>query len=291
MTHDAEPLAFRDEGEGWHLRARRMLALRAALVLLAGGLIAVAVRVGPDHAGSAAYLLLLALALVLAVPARRVRRPAPPRLIEAPQGRGLLLPLRAASLTGIAAPGLLAAACWLAPLLVVTAPWRGPLDDLPSRAGAALGLLVAVGAGALAALAAHAGVRSRLATDRGIVLLPDRVLLRTQRHPLSLAWDDLRSVRAHWTRVRGFGDAVSSPEDLVQSWLTFEVGADAPAGARPLAAVSRQPHPTLDARSVGTDPDVALALCRHYLAHPEHRGELATEQSVVRATSLSTGAR
>ncbi len=59
----------------------------------------------------------------------------------------------------------------------------------------------------------------------------------------------------------------------------------------PWSGLSRQPHPALDVRTRGVAPGTALALCRHYLAHPEDRAELRGEAGVQRARAVADASR
>ncbi len=142
------------------------------------------------------------------------------------------------------------------------------------------------GLGLLLAISAVRALRSRTARERGILLMPDVVVLRAQPRPVWFPWDDVVAVRAHWTRARGIGDSWASPDDLVSNWLTFEVREGAASGRSPLAAVSRQPHPSVDVRLVASDPLTVLELCRFYRDHPQRRDELGGPRAVQRSLSL-----
>lgn len=289
MSQESTPLAFADEGEGWHLRRRGLwwlwlLSGLAAVGCLAGAWLAATA----GRTAVAAFLLLPATALALLPWGRRSSTAVAARLVDAPEGRALLLPLRPASVPYLVALVCLTLAPLLLPFLATSLLTLRPTDR-PAVIAVGLGAAVCAGAAAVAGTALYGAVRSRLDSDRGVVLLPDVVVLRTQRVSVWFPWSAVQDVRAHWTRARGHSDALSTPDGLVQNWFTFVCDPDEVQGPAPWAGASRQPHPTFDATLVGLEPDVALDVCRHYASHPESRRELGGEASLQRTVGLAPG--
>lgn len=266
---DADPLRSGYAGEGWHLdplrgRVMRLLAPLGMVLLLAGaGLVA-----ADGKTVEAAFLALVAVALgVLPWGMPRAASADQSRSATVGSAAGLLLPLRPTPLAVVAALLCVAAAfLLLAGSLLAVALRRdqwlpGALALLPLAVGLSVGA-VAVG-----------GLLERRAADRGFLLTPASVQLRThtvQRVP----WEDLAGVRAHWTR-RVWG--IVAPGDQVQNWLTLELTPDAAGGARhtPIQAFSRGGGPGVRAETLAVDPHTARDLLRHYLDHPRDRARLA----------------
>ena len=109
---DPTPIAFHQEGEGWHLEPRRNRVLRFGVGALGVvGLGAGGSNLAAGEVGSGIGLLLFGAAmLTTAVMMSRRRTPLPPRHLGAAPGPGVLLPTRGGSLgavVGFAALGLL----------------------------------------------------------------------------------------------------------------------------------------------------------------------------------------
>lgn len=266
------PLTFNERGEGWHFTPKRRVLLKAgALLVLALFLAAAARELGDGDLLAAAFMTLIGFAFGV-IPFGRTTRRLSPRLYDGPSGRGLLLPTHPMKLTTLLSLGLLGA------LLLVGGIGIGVEALGDGRPGRAAGSLIGIGFGAVLAVGAYAGVRSRLAVDRGVLLTPEAVVLRTQREPITVAWSAVTGVRPHWTRfVR---EGITTPGESISNWLTFEAAAwDGVLGVAVLAGVNA---PTVDAEALAVDPERVLAICRFYLAEPEAREELATEAALAR---------
>ena len=155
--------------------------------------------------------------------------------------------------------------------------------------GAVLASVVMVGAGALFLAGAWGGVVSRRSPHRGILLTVDGVVLRTQRPPVSFPWHAVSEVRPHWHRQRTGDDLIRSVEDPIHNWLTFVADPAAVDGPNPLRGLAHTDHPTLDATKLAVGPELALQVCRFYLADGEARAELRTTAALDRVASLARG--
>jgi hypothetical protein len=278
VTDQTTPLAFNTTGTGWHLRPRRRyffvaIGLLGAAVFVFGGV--AAVRDGKYLA--AIFLLVVGVAFgLLPVPGRR--RLLPARRYDGEGGPGLLLPVHPSRVTTIAASGVIGA------VLAAAGVGMAVEGVVTGEVGQVFGALLTLLFGALLLLGAYAGVRSRMATDRGLVLTPAGVLLRTGRVQTSVPWEQVADVRAHWhRRVKG---AFTSVEEPIHNWLTFELHADATVEPDPLRVMSGSASPTMDAATLAVDPYVVLDLARFYLQHPECRAELATDAGPARLDAL-----
>jgi hypothetical protein len=279
VTDQTTPLAFNTTGTGWHLQPRRrilfvVLGLLGAAVFVLGGVAAV----NDGKYLAAGFMLVVGVAFaLLPMPANRRRLPA--RRYDGEGGPGLLLPVHPSRVATIVASGVIGTVLTVAGVgMTIEGVTTG---ELGQAFGSLLTLLLAV----LLLLGSCAGVRSRMATDRGLVLTPGGVLLRTRRVPATVAWEQVSEVRAHWhRRVKG---AFTSFEEPIHNWLTFELrdgaGATEP---DPLRVMSGTTSPTLDAATLAVDPWVVLDLARFYLHHPEARAELATDAGAARLESL-----
>lgn len=275
MSQEATPIAFNRRGDGWHLHATRVWWYRGLSLVAAAIFLAVSINAWTEGK-VVATLVLVAVGVAFAVaPYRHSSRRLPPRTVVDRGGPGLLLPVHPFSVAAIAAALVLG--------IVLGAGALVALDDavatgaLGQGVGAILGLVPA----GLLLLGGYAGIRSRIAADRGVLLLPDVVVLRTRREPVRIPWAAVREVRAHWRRrVRGY----PSPDEQISNWLTFEV-------ARPdsdaLALMSGSSSPSMDPTSFAVDADAALALIRFYLAHPDARAELGTDRALARYGELA----
>lgn len=278
MTHDATPsttpISGNDAGEGWHFAPRRRYLLAGACLLLAAILLLAGVSALREGNVLAFVLVALFAFAIGAIPFGRTRKRLPPRPYDGPEGRGLLLPIHPMRLTAMAGFFLIGLLLLLAPVMAV--------DEAPDGAGAGRLVLAVVlslfafATGVFFMLAVWGGIRSRMTPDKGILLTPERVVLRTQAEPMSFAWDDLRAVRPHWNRFRPPSDVFRSAEDPIHNWLSFEVEGGRYDGTNALAGMSGSGHPTMDAEKLAVDPDEVLRLCRHYLAHPAERMSLSS---------------
>ena len=280
MSGEGSPQPFRDAGEGWYLRPRRRLVLRAwGVVLVLAVLVGASLASRDARAGLAVYQVVVAAALVLVLLPRR-DDDRPPRTVDAPEGRGLLLPSRPASATWVLSLGALAVLVWLLPLLLAPVVDPSPGRGTPSLVAVVLAVVVCAGAGLLLALAAARGVRSRVARHDGLLLLPHGPVLRRASRVASTPWSDVRAVEARWSRPRARGDAWRVGDGPVRNWLVLERSEEAGApGAM-----------SLDVAELAVDPELALALARHYLADPDARDELDGGAALRRADRSEPGA-
>lgn len=270
---DPTPLTFNQQGEGWHLDPRRNRVVRFGVGAIGGlGLFAGAgnLLVG-DRAPGVVLLVFGALMLVVAV--RLLGRPAPqaPRHVPAQPGPGLLLPVRAGSLVAVAGFALLGVLCLIGGIgagaeMLADGEWQGVI-------GVAMGL----GLGGLFLLGSWGTAKARRTADRGILLTPDAVVLRTRAEPETIPWSELVRVRDHWGRALRVGPTM--PDDVVNNWLTFETRE--PDGD-PMSLLSGSPSPSVPVDTLGTDPHRTLEVCRHYLEHPADRPALAAPSEVQR---------
>jgi hypothetical protein len=278
VTDRTTPLAFNSSGTGWHLQPRRRfffvaLGLLGGAVFVVGGVAAA----GDGKYLAAAFLLVVGVAFAL-LPWPGSSRRLPARRYDGEGGPGLLLPVHPTRVVTIAASGVVGA------VLAAAGVGMAVEGVLTGQLGQAFGSLLTMLVGGLLLLGSYAGIRSRMAVDRGLVLTPGGVLLRTRRAPASVPWDGIADVRAHWRRrVKG---AFTSIEEPIHNWLTFELRGGATAGPDPLQVLSRTASPTMDAATLAVDPWLVLDLARFYLNHPECRAELATDAGPARLDAL-----
>jgi hypothetical protein len=274
-VREATPLAFRQEGEGWHLNPRRHRVLRFGAGAV--GVLAVVAGMGNllDGATGAGVglLVLAAVVLLVAGPVLSPRRtPLPLRHLAAEPGPGMLLPTRSGGgylgVVGFGALGafFLGAVTWTG----IDALAQGHLSGL---VGVGIGLAV----GGLFLAGALGTWRARRTADRGILLTPHGIVLRTRVDPLRLAWEDVVDVRDHWARAVRVGPTM--PDDLVDNWLSFVVR---DATADRLTALSGSASPSVPVGVLGPDPHHVLEICRHYLAHPGERPGLVDASVLAR---------
>ncbi|WP_300404461.1 hypothetical protein [Nocardioides sp.] len=285
MSVETTPLRGNEAGEGWHLRPRRRQLFAAMTVLGGVGLLVLAgLAVTQDVWWWAVPAGMAGVALSLA-PFERPT-PEPPRMFETPGVHGLLLPTHPTKATYTILFGIAAL------MLVVTPAWavatgRGePLDGVGDWAGALVGVVVLGSLTVLLVLATVAGVRSRRAPHRGVLLTVDAVVLRTQLRPVTIPWEAVRGFRPHWRRLRGYRDHFNSWEDPIRNWLSVEAEAERVAGDTPIRAFARVDEPTFDAASLALEPRLALEVCRFYLTDAGAREELGTDAALARVASI-----
>lgn len=285
MTLATTPLLGRTDGDGWHLKPRRRY-LFAAFSVLGGPLLAylgwTALQQDVVPVAVAAFVLAVPVA---AVPFER-QPSAPARTYESPTHFGLLLPVHPLKVSVIAIFVILGPLLLATPFGLVWAGTQGRLHG-GEYVGAVLASVVTVGAGLLFLAGAWGGVRSRRSPHRGILLTVDGVVLRTQQPPVAFPWHAVSEVRPHWRRQRTGNDLFLSPEDPIDNWFTFVADPALVDGPTPLSALARTEHPTLDAAKLAVDPELALAICRFYLADGEARAELRTTACLDRVASLA----
>ena len=104
-----------------------------------------------------------------------------------------------------------------------------------------------------------------------------------------LSWEEMVTVRAHWSRALQFRSRLAAPGDRILIWLTFERAptAAASAGRDALAALSGSESPTVPVESLAVDPHLTIDILRFYLANPEVRGELASDDALARIDTLA----
>ncbi|MBB6628327.1 hypothetical protein H5V45_13455 [Nocardioides sp. KIGAM211] len=278
MSDQATPIRGNRAGEGWHLEPRRRWLLLVGAVLAAALLIVpgiVAATQGKLLA--AAFCIVIGLAF-LALPFGRTRRRLPARAWTDGTEHGVLLPTHPMKVTSIAALAVLGSVLTAAGVGIgVEAVLDGTYGDL---VGAFISLLI----GLLMLLGAYAGIRSRMASDRGLLLTPAAVTLRTGRVVEVLPWTGVVAVHAHWNRrVRG---AFKSVDEQIDNWLTFQTAPGVVEGDDPLALMSGTKQPTLDAETLAMDPYVVVDVLRFYLEQPDRRTELATDAALARVADL-----
>ncbi len=301
MSEATTPLRGNERGHGWHLGARRPIALRILAPLV--GLVIVAFAVLGQVRGEAglgvAVLVVLFGAAIAAVPfALEPARDVSPRTVEGAdrsdhtdhtdhtdrsdhtESGGLLVP---SPVLGPAAVGVfsvlglafLATAVGGVVLLV-----RG---DVIERSNLGRSMPVPVGVAICVVLAALfltgvvAIVRARR-RDRGLLLTPERVVLPDGA---VIEWAAIGSIGTFWTRPGG-----SSARSPILNWFVFDVpAARAPSGSRLLErgrSLTGLDVPVLSVAATACPPPVVLELLRYYLDHPPARGELGTDRARAR---------
>lgn len=267
------PLAFRQQGEGWHLNPRRRRWLRLGTGFI--GVLGLASGMSNLAEGEAApgvgLLLFGGVMLTIAVMMSRRRTPLSPRHLPTTPGPGLMLPVRGGGLGAIVGFAVLG----LFFLVAVTAAGVVSMSegDWQGIVGIGLGL----GLGALFLVGSWGTLQARRTSDRGIVLTPEAVVLRTRKQPETIPWAELVRVRDHWGRAVRVGPTM--PDDVVRNWLTFET--HEPDGDR-LTLLSGSQSPSVPVEVLGTDPALTLQICLHYLGHPADRAELSSPSAAQR---------
>lgn len=135
--------------------------------------------------------------------------------------------------------------------------------------------VVAAVVGVLGVLAAIGFVRTRASDPQlrfGLWLWPEGLTAVLPGGAVELAWSDVSAVHQRWSRR-------SAPGALgvtVIDWIVLETRRW-PGGQR--AGVRGVP---LAISQLEADPELVLAMLRHYLAHPADRGELADGRAAGR---------
>jgi len=285
MSVDTTPLRGNEAGEGWHLRLRRRHFFAAMTVLGGLGLLvlaALAVMQGTWWWAVPAGVAGVAFALV------PFERPTPesPRMLETPDAHGLLLPTHPIKATYTILFAIVAVMLVVTPTWAVVTGRMDPLDGIGDWAGVLVGVVVLGLFAVLLVLATVAGVRSRRAPHRGVLLTVDAVVLRTQLRPVTIPWEAVRGFRPHWRRIRGYRDHVNSWEDPIRNWLSVEAAVEHVAGDTPIRAFAKVDDPTFDAASLALEPRLALEVCRFYLTDVDARQELDTDAALARVASI-----
>ena len=261
------PLAFRHQGEGWHLNPRRKRWLQLGVGFIGVlGLASGVSNLGEGETAPGVGLLLFGGALLTtAVMLSRRRTPLAPRHLPTAPGPGLVLPVRGGSLGAIVGFGALGV------LFLVAVTGAGVVTLSEGDWRGIVGIAIGLGVGALFLVGSWGTLQARRTPDRGIVLTPEAVVLRTRKEPETIPWAELVRVRDHWGRAVRVGPTM--PDDVVNNWLTFET--HAPDGDR-LTLFSGSQSPSVPVEVLGADPALTLEICRHYLGHPADRAELAS---------------
>lgn len=280
MITEGRSLLQRSTGEGWQLSPRRSSVTRVVGALV-GVAIAAAGGVSLGAGGLLPGLLLVAGGLALGwvtwslnTPGRRI----PPRITQTGAGdHGLFVPTQPNSplqVIAFAVLGLLflAGAGVLLYAVLTDSRWLN-----------LVGVVVCLAFGVVFLVGAWAALRSRAAGPPGIVIGTQAVELRNRREAVSVPWDDITAVRAHWS-----GGARRGSMNSVENWLTLELThpptgtGTTPRRKDALAAVSGTPYPTVAVRELAVDPERLLEALRFYLANPSARVELAGQAAVSR---------
>jgi len=261
------PLAFNQQGEGWHLNARRRRWLRLGIGFIGALGLASGVTnlVEGDVAPGVGLLLFGGAMLTTAVMLSRRRTPLPPHHLPTTPGPGLLLPVRGGSL------GAIVGFAGLGALFLVPVTGAGVVSLGEGDGRGIVGIAMGIGLGALFLVGSWGTLQARRTPDRGILLTPEAVVLRTRKQPETIPWAELVRVRDHWGRAVRVGPTM--PDDVVRNWLTFET--HEPDGD-PMTLFSGSQSPSVPVEMLGTDPALTLEICRHYLDHPVDRAELAS---------------
>ena len=276
MTESTTPLRFNESGEGWHLKPKRRILFYAAGLLIGAIFLFAAVAAfgdGKPVAGVVMVVIGLALGSLPFGGRRKVRQP--PRLYDG----GLLLPAKPMSVMTIASLGLIGPILVIGSIGVAVDAFRGD----GSVVGSIIGMIIGTLFGLLMCLGAYAGVKQRRAPDRGLLLTPDSLTLRTRAEPVTIPWTDLAGVRAHWTRP--IREGWTTPGESINNWISFPTQSGSSRDV--LSVMSGTPDPAMDADSLAMDPALALGVLQFYAAHPEARAELGSDQALARVDSLA----
>lgn len=201
------------------------------------------------------------------VPFERNRDRLPPRTVTVDGERGLLLPIhppKVSTVLAMATVGVVLLGGAVA-AVVVGVQDRKPWGYVLGAMLAALALLCALGV--------RGSVRIRRAADRGILLLPEAVVLRTGSRTTRLPWAEIAGFRDHWSRP-GRKILWTEITDDVDNWLTVEPVPGATWERDPRHPLTGTPNPTVEATTLAVDPGEALATLRLHLARPELRPQL-----------------
>ncbi|KQW47952.1 hypothetical protein ASC77_16235 [Nocardioides sp. Root1257] len=280
MTAEPTPLRFRQRGEGWHLDPRRNLLFKAAgLLVLVALLVAASGWLAAGHPLQALGLAVAGAALGV-IPFDRTTRRLPARTVVLDGQPGLLVPTHPAKRSTVLALAVLGL------MLLAGSVAAGVVGVRDGRVGGAIGGAVLAMFGLLLVVGAGGAARERQALERGLVLLPAGLVLRTGRRTPLLPWDEIAGFRDHWSRP-GRKILWTEVTDQVDSWLSVQPVPGAGWPPDPLRARTGTPDPTIKVAAIAVDPVVVLAVLRLYLAHPELRAELATERAVHRVNDTA----
>lgn len=269
MTTAPTPLRFHQRGEGWHLDPPRNVFLKALGVLvLVVFVMSAAARLVAGHPVQAACLAVVGAALG-AVPFERDTRRLPVHTVTVHGERGLLIPTHPVKISMVLVMCVLALLLLGGGLAVIVEGARQ--GEVPALFGGAATAAV----GGLMALGAYGAVQGRRARDRGLLLLPDALVLRTSRQPARLPWTEIAGFRDHWSRP-GRKVLLTEVTDRVDNWLSVESVSGATWAPDPLRLLSGTSSPTLKATTLAVDPVEVLTMLRLYLDRPDLRAALGS---------------
>lgn len=262
------PLSAGREGGGWHLALRRHRLIPRFVAGLAGvSIVLAAVQLAHGHL-ELAFLLAVVAAAFAPAPWWHNRRRADRTRVDSTPDPGLLLPVNP-STWAFAASALLLGAGFVEAGVALA---MRAADEGDSAAGVVV-LVPVCGLGLLLLIVAVAAMRSRFRRGLGLLLTPDAIVVATGRRPLRVPWNAVVAIRPHWVRMVDDWIAI---DDEVRNLLTIQVHR---------RLVARRPRP-LDASRLACRPELALAILRFYLDHPEARHELGSSASLDRVRSM-----
>ena len=187
---------------------------------------------------------------------------------------GLLLPVRPPDrllLIGLALGALLLLA--VAVGLVVLAVTGGQWSNL-------VGVLVVLLGAVLFAAAARGMLQADRSGSTGLLLTRLAVRLTDRPVPVSIPWDGI-------TAVDDASPLVDQADERNPGWITFRLRVEPEAGFEDeLRVLSGSVHPSIDARELTAGRELARAVCRFYLTHPEERMLLASPAALERVADL-----
>lgn len=266
---DSAPLNGGREGDGWHLTLRRHRLIPLTIAALSGVCVVLAgVQAGERNTEVVVVLLILAAAFAPA-PWWHNRQRADPYLFETTSDSGLLLPVNPRTWAFAASAFFMGAG-----LVEVGLALAVRAADEGDRGVGILVLVPIGGLGFALLVSASEALRSRFRRGLGLLLTADSIVVATGR-PLRIAWDSVEAFRPHWLRL---SDGWLEVDDQVRNLLTIQVHR---------RLVTRQPR-SLDVSRMACDPELALAILRFYLAHPQARHELGSPATLHRVSSMST---
>jgi len=142
-----------------------------------------------------------------------------------------------------------------------------------------LALLIALNLGTLFAYGARATLRSMRANAVGVFLTQSEIQLRERRTPVTVAWDEIVEIYAHWTKSGLWLQPATN-------WLTFErknpalPGSDADAHRDVHAVFSGTPEPTINLGLLVGNPHQITVALQYFLANPNARRALGTSSAL-----------
>ena len=142
-------------------------------------------------------------------------------------------------------------------------------------------LVITGGLGTFFAFATRGALRESKTVDVGLFLTLSGVVFRERMKPITLKWDEVSRVYAHWVKSQQWGQPASN-------WLTFERFNHAGPGSGPEVYrdvnqfASGTAEPTVDLEALSGDPRKIVAGVEYYLNNPQARSELGTSMALNR---------